>query len=652
MRSGKRHTSQLGVIDRRRAALGLVASPFALAASRSWANQFDIATPPVFAQIAPAPLHPVRPEVTAFPLRQVRLLDSPWLDAQRWNIAYMKRLDIDRLLHNFRINAGLQSSARPLGGWEAPDCELRGHFVGHYLSGAAIAFASTGDEDMRQRGDALVAGLAACQARRKDGYLSAFPTSFFDRLAAGTPVWAPFYTIHKIMAGLLDMHDHAGNRRALSVLEGMAGWVDQWTAARDEPAMQKVLETEFGGMNDVLYRLAVATGNARWLATGDRFTKKRVFEPLAGRKDELRGLHMNTHVPQVIGAAIRFETTQDPRFRDVADFFWETVTESRTYATGGSSNKEHWLTEPNHLGFEWEQGHDHQECCCSYNMMKLSAHLFTWAPRAEIMDYYERNLLNHRLGMIQPDTGLTSYFLSMSPGAWKTHGTEETTFWCCNGTALEDFSRLASMAYTRDDEGAYVNLFMPSTLDWPERGVRLRQETRFPEEASTRLTVEASDGRAWTLRLRVPSWTSDRAALMVNGAPIAAMASPGSYVAVTRRWHVGDRIDFDMPMAPRLERFRDRPQTAALLYGPVVLAQQLPTGAIPAALMIDHGPDIDKAPPPVPPVPLPADIVERLQPVSGSPLHFDATIGERRIAFKPVNQSWERYAAYSTIMGI
>jgi DUF1680 family protein len=650
MKNGQSHTPRLGVLDRRRVALGLAASPFALIASRGWADQFDVATPPVFAEIAPARLKPAALAASPFPLRQVRLLDSPWLEAQRWNIGYMKRLEVDRLLHTFRINAGLTSSATPLGGWEAPDCELRGHFVGHYLSGAAIAFASTGDEEMRRRGDALVDGLAQCQATRDDGYLSAFPVSFFDRLAAGKQVWAPFYTLHKIMAGLLDMYDHAGNDQALTVLTGMAGWVDQWTAARDEPAMQQVLETEFGGMNDVLYRLAAATGDARWIATGDRFTKKRVFEPLAGRKDRLRGLHMNTHVPQVIGAAIRFETTQDPRFRDVADFFWETVTEARTYATGGSSNKEHWLTEPNHLGFEWEQGHNHQECCCSYNMMKLGAHLFAWAPNAAIMDYYERNLLNHRLGMIQPDTGLTGYFLSMSPGAWKTHGTEETTFWCCNGTALEDFSRLASMVYAHDEAGAYVNLFIPSTLDWHERGVRLRQETNFPTKTTTRLTIEASDDRPWTLRLRVPGWTSDRATLKINGAPVSAMAAPGSYLTVTRTWRAGDRIEFDMPMALRLEAFSDRPQTAALLYGPVVLAQQLPMGTIPAALMIDHGPDLAKAPPPVAPAPLPADIAKRLTPVAGSPLHFEAILGERRVSFKPINQSWERYAAYSTII--
>ncbi len=482
-------------VHRRRVALWLAASPFALGATRLRADPFDVPSPPVFALLAPPKLRPVRQRVGFFPLNDVRLLDGSFLDAQRWNIGYMKRLSVDRLLHTFRLNAGLASKAEPLGGWEDPTCELRGHFAGHYMSGVAIAFAATGDTELKARGDAMVAGLAQCQAKLADGgYLSAFPTEFFERLAAGKPVWAPFYTIHKIMAGLLDMHELAGNARALDVLTGMANWVDGWTAARDELAMQRILEVEFGGMNEVLYRLAAVTKEPRWLATGDRFTKKRVFEPLANRKDELRRLHMNTHVPQVIGAATRFETTGDPRFRDVADFFWETVTEARTYATGGSSNKEHWLTEPDHLGLEWVQGGDHQECCCSYNMMKLGTHMFAWRPNVAVIDYYERNLLNHRLGMIQPETGHTSYFLSLSPGAWKTHGTEDTTFWCCNGTALEDFSKLASMIYAHGGGALYVNLFIPSVLDWPERGIRLRQETRFPAESRTDLVIEASPG--------------------------------------------------------------------------------------------------------------------------------------------------------------
>jgi uncharacterized protein len=638
-------------LSRRSFSRWLAASPVLVAWSgRSWASWDNVETPPVFTTIKPAAVKPVAPRAELFAPGKVRLLDSPFLQAQRLNASYINRLDTDRLLHNFRVNARLPSSARPLGGWEDPSCELRGHFAGHYLSGCALAFAATGDRQFRERGDRMVSGLAECQQKLgSDGYLSAFPRSYMDRLAAGTNVWAPFYTLHKIFAGLVDMHELAGNSRALELAKGMATWTDAWTAARDEAAMQKVLEVEFGGMNDVLYRLAALTGNPRWVAVGDRFTKKRVFEPLAGQKDMLRGLHMNTHVPQVIGAERRYELTGDQRFGDVSQFFWQTVTQTRTYATGGSSNNEHWLTEPHHLGVEWESGHDHQECCCSYNMLKLGRMLFSREPHAGIADYYERNLLNHRLGEIHPETGLTSYFLSLAPGAWKTWGTEETTFWCCNGTALEDFSSFNRMIYAHDAHGLWVNLFIPSEIEWQQRGVRLRQDTAFPAEARTKLTVEASGREPWTLRVRIPAWASDGVAVKVNGKPIDAAGDPGSYLHLTRAWRAGDRIEMEMPMRSRWEVLPDRADVGALVHGPVVLAQQLPLETIPPELMHEQGPKLEKIAAIPKPAALPRDLPQRLKPVSGKPLHFVAEVEGRRINFSPVNDSWERYSVYSPI---
>jgi hypothetical protein len=638
-------------LSRRSFSRWLAASPVLLSISgRSLASWNNVETPPVFASVKPAALRPVAPRAQLFAPGTVKLLEGPFLQAQRANGGYIKRLDTDRLLHTFRVNAGLPSSARPLGGWEEPKGELRGHFAGHYLSGCALAFAATGDAEFRERGDRMVSGLAECQQKLgSDGYLSAFPRSFFDRLAAGTNVWAPFYTYHKIFAGLVDMHELAGNARALEVAKGMAAWTDTWTAARDEAAMQKVLEIEFGGMNDVLYRLAAITGDPHWMTVGDRFTKKRVFEPLAAQKDMLHGLHMNTHVPQVIGAERRYEMTGDGRFRDVAQFFWQTVTQTRTYATGGSSNNEHWLTEPHQLAVEWENGHDHQECCCSYNMLKLGTMLFTRDPRAEIADYYERALLNHRLGEIHPDTGLTSYFLSLAPGAWKTWGTEDTTFWCCNGTALEDFSSFNRMIYAHDARGLWVNLFIPSEIDWRERGVRLRQETAFPAETRTKLTVETSGREQWTLRLRIPAWATDGVTVRVNGKPVDAAADPGSYLHLTRAWHAGDRIELNMPMQSRWEVLPDRPNVGAIVHGPVVLAQQFKLEGVPAELMHEQGPKLEKIAAVQAPTALPRNVPERLKRVSGKPLHFAAEIDGRTIEFRPINDSWERYSVYLPI---
>jgi len=638
-------------ISRRRFSRWLAASPLVLAGTgRAWAAWNNVETPPVFARIDPAPIRPLPARASLFRARDVTLLDSPYLRAQQANIGYLKRLDVDRLLHTFRLNAGLPSQAKPLGGWEDPTCELRGHFVGHYLSGCALGFATTKDEALRERGSQLVAGLAECQHRLDaGGYLSAFPLSFFDRLAAGKEVWAPFYTLHKIMAGLADMHEHAGDARALTVLVGMAEWTDRWTAARDEAAMQKVLEVEFGGMNDVLYRLAGLTGDAHWIAAGDRFTKKRVFEPLAGQKDMLRGLHMNTHVPQVIGADRRYAMTGDQRFGDVSEFFWQTVTGVRTYATGGASNNEHWLTEPHQLAVEWESSHDHQESCCSYNMLKLGTQLFTREPQAGIADYYERILLNQRLATIQPDTGLSAYFQSLSPGAWMTWGTEETTFWCCNGSGLEDFATLNRMIYAQDGQGLWVNLFVPSRVDWSARKVRMRQDTHFPDQPRTSLVIEQGDGTPWTLRLRMPAWLSAPATVRVNNRPIDAIAAPGSYLELRRAWRAGDRVEIELPMAFRWERFPDRPNVAALMYGPVVLAQQLPIGTVPADLMAEHGPKIEKAPPPVQPAILPATLTARLKPTGNAALHFEAEIDGKRVLFRPMTDSKERFAVYSQL---
>jgi hypothetical protein len=590
--------------------------------------------------------------IEPFGLHEVQLDAGPLQQAREWNRAYMMRLANDRLLHNFRVNAGITSDAKPLGGWEAPRSELRGHFVGHYLSASAMLYASTGDAEVKAKANELVSGIAECQEKLdSNGYVSAFPAEFFDRLDRRVNVWAPFYTLHKIMAGLLDMNVHAGNSQALEVLVKLAGWVDAWTADKPEEHMQDILNTEYGGMNEVLYNLAAATGDDRWAQTGDRFTKKIFFTPLALRQDELKGLHCNTHMPQVIGAARRYELSSDARFDDVASFFWETVAESRTYATGGSGNTEGWLTNANHLALEIEASSHHQECCCAYNMMKLTRHLHSWTADARYMDYYERNLFNHRLGMIQPETGLTGYFLSMSPGAWKTLCTEDDTFWCCTGTAVEEFSKLNDTIYFHDDEGVYVNLFVSSRLDWKERGIRLQQVTRFPESDRTLLIVEAAPARALTVQLRVPRWTTSDCAVVINGKPSPVAGSPGSYLALRRIWKAGDRIEFIVPMRLTTEPLRDDPTKQAFLYGPIVLAGQFPRGEIPFDFEHTQGPELTE----VPAIDIPnlksqgANPEDWIRPVPGKPLQFRTTGQLQDVVLKPLNQSWDRFTVYWTV---
>lgn len=594
----------------------------------------------------------VKPGVQPFALSEVTLEAGPLAQAREWNRGYLMRLENDRLLHTFRLNAGIPSTAQPLGGWEAPNGELRGHFMGHYLSACALFFAATNDKAIKSKADGLVTALAECQAKlNQDGYLSAFPTEFFDRLDKRQNVWAPFYTMHKIMAGLLEMNTQAGNSQALEVVTRMAGWVDGWTASKTEEHMQDILNTEYGGMNEVLYNLSAVTGDDRWAKTGDRFTKKIFFTPLVLRKDALKGQHMNTHVPQVIGAARRYELSSDNRFRDVSRFFFETVSEARTYATGGSSNNEHWLVDPDHLAAEMHVSSHHQECCCAYNMMKLTRHLHGWSGDSRLMDYYERNLLNHRLGTIEPETGHTGYFLSMSPAAWKTTCTEDDSFWCCTGTGVEEFSKLNNQIYSHDDNSLYVNLFFASKVDWKKRGVRVKQETTFPESERTLLTIEETPSTPWGLKLRIPAWTSAENTISINGKRLEASGTPGTYLALQRVWRAGDRVELTLPMHVTAEPTPDDATQQAFLYGPLVLAGQFPKEGINDHLEHNQGPQINEAP--VADVPslkrAGAEPADWIKPVSGQRLTFEAKGQANDVVLKPLNQSWQRFAVYWTV---
>jgi DUF1680 family protein len=605
----------------------------------------------------------VAAKVQAFPLSQVQLLPSVFLDAAEWNRGYMSRLPADRLLHSFRLNAGLPSSAEPLGGWEiyvAPtpgerrnsEGELRGHFIGHFLSASAQLYASMGDKEAKAKADYMVAELAKCQQKLgTSGYLSAFPIEWFDRLDARKPVWAPFYTIHKIMAGMLDMYHLAGNRQALEVLEGMSRWADDWSASKTEEHMQDILNTEYGGMNEVLYNLAAATGNDRWAKAGDRFTKKRFFNPLALHNDELTGLHVNTHIPQVIGAARRYEISGDMRFHDVADYFWYEVTSARSYVTTGTSNGEGWLTQPRMLGAELKRSVATAECCCSYNMLKLARHLYSWNGDSSYFDYYERSLLNMRLGTIQPKTGHTQYYVSHTPGAWKTFNSEDKSFWCCTGSGVEEYSKLNDSIYWRDAEGIFVNLFIASELDWAEKGFRLRQDTKFPEEAGTTLTVSAAKPGSLAMRLRIPAWTKS-ASVKINGRAIDVTPTPGSYLTLNRVWKAGDKIEMTLPMHLSVEAMPDDPKTQAFLYGPLVLAGDLGGEGLTEQLTV--GPNAPRMR--AMPIEVPSFRAAGADPASwirpaGAPLTFRTTGQQRDVLLMPLNSIFgKRYSIYWQVL--
>jgi uncharacterized protein len=594
----------------------------------------------------------VSPKVQAFRMTEVRLSPGIYKNVQAANAGYLHRLNSDRLLHNFRMNAGLPSSAQPLGGWEKPDCELRGHFVGHYLSACALMYSSAGDQELKTKGDYIVAELAKCQAKLSGGYLSAFPTEFFDRLNARTKVWAPFYTIHKIMAGMYDMHQHCDNKQALEVLQGMAKWADNWTAPIPEPHMQDILNTEYGGMNDVLYDLAAVTSDDHYATVGDRFTKKRFFNPLGLRRDELRGLHVNTHIPQVIGAARRYEISGDERFHDVADFFWYEVTSARAYVTGGTSNGEAWLVEPRRLGAELKMHTSTTECCCAYNMLKLTRHLYQWTGDPRYFDYYERTLLNHRLGAINPETGATQYYLSIVPTAWRTFNTEDDSFWCCTGTGVEEFSKLNNSIYFHDGNGLYVNLFIPSELDWSEKRVKVSQQTKFPDSPGTTLVISTSGPVEMPIHLRIPYWAGSDASVKVNGKMLDVTPSPASYLTIARTWNDGDRVELQIPMHLHIETMPDERTTQAVLYGPLVLAGKLGSEGLTKEMIIGPmGPEVEKHPMQVPQLRASSPDPESwLKQTEGQGLEFRTSGQSTDITFVPFNRlSGERYSVYWTV---
>jgi uncharacterized protein len=504
-------------------------------------------------------------------MKQVRLGHGPCTAAMEADRKYLHSLPPDRLLHTFRINAKIASSAEPLGGWEAPDCELRGHYAGgHYLSAVALMHASTGDEDLKKNGDVVVGELAKCQKSLNDGgYLSAFPIEFFDRLRNRERVWAPFYTIHKIMAGLLDMYLYTGNEQALEVVEKMAGWTAGYTGSFSYDHMQRILGTEYGGMGETLSNLHAVTGKPYYMHVAQRFDKKLFFDPLAAHRDELKGLHVNTHIPQVLAAARYYELTGDRYYRDIAEYFWDEVVSERSYCTGGTSNHESWNTDPGKLAAELST--NTTEDCCAYNMMKLTRHLFGWSPDARYMDYYERLLFNHRLGTINPEDGTMMYYLPLASGYWKTFGKPYDSLWCCTGTGSEEYAKLTDTIYFHDDDSLYVNLYIDSNLEWPEKGLHFKQETGFPEQQGTTITVTAKSPQQLAINLRVPYW-AEGGSVKINGAALPAFSSPGSYLTLERVWKTGDKVELILPMGLHLDSMPDDQSIQAMMYGPLVLA--------------------------------------------------------------------------------
>ncbi|MEU4893282.1 beta-L-arabinofuranosidase domain-containing protein [Streptomyces sp. NPDC044780] len=572
------------------AAAAWAAGPPAPASAATPAEAAPAAAPTTAAPAAAAEAAPAR--LAAFPLSAVRLLESPFLANMRRTLSYLRFVDPDRLLHTFRLNVGLPSTAEPCGGWEAPDVLLRGHSTGHLLSALAFAHANTGEQTYADKARRIVAALAECQAAApgagyRAGYLSAFPERIFDELEAGGKPWAPYYTLHKIMAGLLDQYRLSGNDQALSVVRRMAAWVDSRTAPLDEATMQRLLGVEFGGMNEVLAGLYLVTGDPVHLRTARRFDHKSLYGPLAEGRDELDGRHANTELAKIVGAAEEYRATGDPRYLRIARNFWHIVVRDHSYVIGGNSNQE-FFGPPGQIVSRLSE--DTCENCNSYNMLKIGRRLFRHDPgTAAYMDHYEWTLYNQMLGEQDPDSdhGFVTYYTGLWAGSRRqpkgglgsapgSYSGDYDNFSCDHGTGMETHTKFADTIYFRDEKAGalYVNLFIPSEVTWAERGLRLRQHTGYPDTDTVRLTVTEGGGRL-ALKVRVPGWLADsgsRPRVLVGGRPVAAKPVPGRYLTLDRHWRTGDTVELTFPRELVWRPAPDNPHIKAVSYGPLVLA--------------------------------------------------------------------------------
>jgi len=595
-------------------------------------------------------------QVVPFDLSQVRLLDGPFKHAQDMDHKYLLALEPDRLLHNFRVNAGLASTAEPVGGWESPTSELRGHTLGHYLSACSLMAASTGDPELKRRIEYMVAELAKCQATlakkgSNPGYLAAFPESFYDRVDNRQSVWAPWYTMHKIMAGLLEAYHSGGNAQAIEVATALGNWVKFRVDRLPVEQFQASLNNEHGGMNDVMADLAAVTGNREFLRIAEAFNHKIIFEPLARGEDRLDDLHGNTQIPKIIGAARQYELTGNPTYRTIAEFFWNRVAQHRSFIFGGNTDGERFFPvgqESRHLTQTTGEG------CNTYNMLKLTRYVFGWNASAESMDFYERALYNHILATQHPDTGMFIYFMSLEPGWRKLYGTFDQTFWCCTGSGFENHAKYGDTIFFHDDQSLYVNLFIPSELQWKEKGITLRQETRFPEEDRTTLTLRSAGPVKLAIKIRYPAW-SGRVEVAVNGERQTIDAQPSSYMTLDRPWRDGDTLSVRLPMSLRAVPLTDDPSQVAFMYGPLVLGGNLgrETGLdrkpaeIAGAFPVARIPEVNPLVPGF--VTTATDLLSHVRPVPGRPLTFTTEgIGRPRdVIFMPLYRVVnERYTVY------
>ena len=578
------------------------------------------------------------------PLSAVRLLAGPLKHAQELDASYLLALEPDRMLAYYRDRAGLRPKAEPYGGWDGDGRNLTGHIAGHYLSAVSLMWSATGDPRFKQRADYIVGELKQVQDAHRDGFLSALKggRTAFDELSRGeirsaafdlNGEWSPWYTLHKTYAGLRDAYRHAGNRTALDVEIKFAAWAERVLSRLDDAQLQHMMNTEFGGMNEVMCDLYADTGDARWLALSYKFEHRAFLEPLERHQDDLAGTHANTQIPKILGSAARFLYTGTPSDLLAAGFFWDRVVQHHSFSSGGHG-KDEYFGPADELS-DWIDGRT-AETCNVYNMLKLTRRLFSFWPDPHYADYHERALFNHMLASIDPADGRVCYMVPVGPAVTHEYQDMFRDFTCDVGTGMENHALHGDGIYYEGDDRLWVNLYVPSSATWAKTGVELTMETDFPEGETAKLALRLRAPREFTLALRRPYWTGQGFLVKLNGqivepgqepAPDSLDRTgrsqyrrpayePSSYLELKRRWTSGDVVEVALPKTLHLEPLPDNPHRLSLMWGPLVLAGDL-------------GPEPDghrgEGARPAPPVPVfvTADPVATwLKPVAGAPGHF------------------------------
>lgn len=572
-----------------------------------------------------------------YPIKDVKLLESPFKHARDLNIQTLLKYDVDRLLAGYRKEAGLPAKASMYPNWDGLD----GHVGGHYLSALAINYAATGNAECKKRMDYMISELKACQdANTKaypdwaKGYAGAVPNGavMWQKLKTGDlapywKYWVPWYNVHKTYSGLRDAWLYTGNQEAKDIFLKFSDWAIDITADLSDSKMNEMLGNEHGGMNEIFADTYQMTGDQKYLTAAKRFSHKMLLDAMAASTDNLDNKHANTQVPKAIGFERIAEVGKDETYGKAGSFFWETVTQNRSLALGGNSRREFFPSSAASIDFINDV--EGPESCNTYNMLKLTEDLFRVDPQAKYADYYEKALYNHILSTQHPEHGGYVYFTPARPRHYRVYSSPNEGMWCCVGSGMENHGKYGQFIYTHTKDALYLNLFVPSELTWKEKGIKLSQQTNFPYQEQTRLEVTQGSAK-FALNVRYPQWVKKgEFKVLVNGKPVAINSQPSSYVTINRQWKKGDVIQVMLPMQNTIERLPNVQNYVAFMHGPILLGAKTGTedlrGLVAGDSRWGHIAGGKKLPVNKAPILIEDDIAglgNKLTPVAGQPLTF------------------------------